>query len=134
MPGPRYRLILRRGPTPGQVYPLDQFPFTLGRDPANQLAVDGAGVSRRHAQLSLAGDALVLEDLGSSNGTYVNGVRLTAPRHLQANDQITLGQNVEFVVEGPPARPAATVFEGQAAAPGAHAPAQPVNYAPPATA
>src|SRR5215216_6364791 len=99
MSGPRFRLVLRRGPTPGQVYNLDQFPITLGRDPANQLSIDGAGVSRRHAQLNLSGDALVLEDLGSSNGTYVNGERLTGARSLRAGDRLNLGQNIEFLLE-----------------------------------
>jgi ABC transport system ATP-binding/permease protein len=136
MPGPKFRLILRRGPTPGQVYLLDQFPFTLGRDPANQLVIDGAGVSRRHAQLSQSGDRLILEDLGSSNGTYVNGERLMTSRGLQAGDRITLGQNIEFLVESGGARPVPTVFEGEpvaapahaappAAAPAAQPPAQP---------
>ncbi len=124
MSGPKFRLILRRGPTPGQVYNLDQFPVVLGRDPANQLSIDGAGVSRRHAQLNLTGETLVLEDLGSSNGTFVNGERLTAARRLQAGDRLTLGQNIEFVVEAPMARPIATVFEGEV-------PVAPAAYAPP---
>ncbi|MCC7359818.1 MAG: FHA domain-containing protein [Anaerolineales bacterium] len=130
MPGPNFRLILRRGPTPGQAYGLDQLPITLGRDPSNQLAIEGAGVSRRHAQINLSGSGLVIEDLGSSNGTYVNGERITAPRALQAGDRLSLGQNIEFEVEGPPARPGATVFEGAAMAP----PTASAPHAPPPTA
>ncbi len=132
MPGPIYRLILRRGPNPGQVYPLDQFPYTMGRDPGNQLSIEGAGVSRQHAQLSLSGEALVVEDLGSSNGTYVNGERLTAARRLAPGDRVTLGQNIELMVEGPAARPVATVFEGGAAGiPPAAAYSPPPTYSPP---
>ena len=134
MPGPNFRLILRRGPTPGQAFSLDQLPMTIGRDPANQLPIDGAGVSRRHAQISLSGAGLMVEDLGSSNGTYVNGHRLTAPLVLQPGDRLNLGQNVEFEVEGPTARPAATVFEGAGVAVPPPAPAPAAPHVPPPTA
>ncbi|MCC6191128.1 MAG: FHA domain-containing protein [Anaerolineales bacterium] len=109
--GAKFRLILTRGPSPGQVFPVDQFPNTLGRDPANQIVIDGAGVSRRHAQLTLSGVDLLVEDLGSSNGTFVNGERLSAARRLAPGDRILLGQTVELVVEAAAVRPAVTVLE-----------------------
>src|SRR5947209_5489997 len=48
-------------------------PFVIGRDPAVQFRVDAPLVSRRHAEVSFTGDGWVLRDLGSSNGTYLDG-------------------------------------------------------------
>lgn len=63
----------------------------LGRDPGCDIRLDDPYVSGTHAVLSRSGQYLVLEDLGSANGTRVNNQPLHAPRTLQAGDVLTLG-------------------------------------------
>jgi pSer/pThr/pTyr-binding forkhead associated (FHA) protein len=56
--------------------------------------IDAAGVCRHHARIRLDDDAATLEDLGSKNGTYVKGRRVSAPARLADGDQIRLGSVV----------------------------------------
>jgi FHA domain len=63
----------------------------LGRDPALELCVDLSSVSRRHARLRIARGEAMLEDLGSKDGTFVNGKRLTGPVLLADRDQLWVG-------------------------------------------
>lgn len=79
---------------------IDRLPFSVGRDIGNDLTIEAAGLSRRHAELQ-ADDAgsLLLVDLGSTNGTFVNRERLTAPRRLAPNDIIHFCQ-AEFRLTG----------------------------------
>jgi predicted component of type VI protein secretion system len=67
----------------------------IGRDPACELALDNnhEGVSWRHCRIDCTPGGFILEDLGSTNGTYVNVQRLQAPRRLQVGDAISLGQH-----------------------------------------
>jgi DNA-binding winged helix-turn-helix (wHTH) protein len=69
----------------------------IGRDPEAAIQIDARGVSRQHARILVSGGAATIEDLGSKNGTYVNGRRLTAPARLFEGDAIGLGPvNVTF--------------------------------------
>jgi class 3 adenylate cyclase/pSer/pThr/pTyr-binding forkhead associated (FHA) protein len=63
---------------------------SVGRDPASALVLDGRGVSRRHAKLTIKGDTLTLADLGSTYGTRVNDA-ITTLKELRAGDRITIG-------------------------------------------
>ena len=63
----------------------------LGRDEASIVWIDDALVSRRHARIVIDESGGVLEDLNSTNGTYVSGKRIEAPRELADEDQITIG-------------------------------------------
>ena len=63
----------------------------IGRDPASSIHVDAAGVSRRHAHILVRGHDAVLEDLGSKNGTTVNGRALEGSVTLEDEDQIGIG-------------------------------------------
>jgi DNA-binding winged helix-turn-helix (wHTH) protein len=63
----------------------------LGRDPSLELCVDSSSVSRRHARLRIGGGEVVLEDLGSKNGTFLNGQRLTRAVPLSDRDQLRVG-------------------------------------------
>jgi pSer/pThr/pTyr-binding forkhead associated (FHA) protein len=69
---------------------VDRFPFLLGRHPDCDHQVYHPLVSRRHCQLSQADGTLVLRDLHSKNGTYVNGNRVHET-HLREGDEINLG-------------------------------------------
>src|ERR1051326_4334484 len=71
---------------------LDRDRFTLGRASTNELCYpDDAGLSRQHLALERLGDLWSIRDLGSKNGTFVNGVRLTLPQTLGPNDRVTAG-------------------------------------------
>src|SRR5215469_11496877 len=77
--------------------PLRPLPFCIGRDDGNELVVVAPGVSRRHARLDLQGDTLVLTDLGSTNGTWVNRARIEGARALAVHDIVHVG-DAEFRV------------------------------------
>jgi len=82
----------------GGVVPIDPSrPMLLGRQQGSDLLLPEELVSRRHARLAYEGDELVLEDLGSTNGTYLNGVRVTRAR-VAEGDRILLGQSILKVV------------------------------------
>ncbi len=65
---------------------------SVGRTPENGVALPDAAVSRRHAELRIDGGSLVLRDLGSMNGTFVNGVQLRGEQVLAVGDQVRFGQ------------------------------------------
>jgi len=78
----------------GAVKPLalERQRYTLGRSSANELCYpEDAGLSRQHLALEREADAWVVRDLGSKNGTFVNGVRITSPYPLGKNDRVTAG-------------------------------------------
>ncbi len=106
-----YQLMMKSGPTPGKVYPLEKSVLDIGRDVANDVVVNDAEVSRRHARLTQQAGSYVLEDLGSTNGTFVDGKRLTGPHWLQPGETIMLGENVslEFEAVRPEYDPDATM-------------------------
>src|SRR5262249_36996383 len=80
-----------------RVLPLSTGEQVIGRDPGCAVWLDGTGVSRRHARIHVRDDTATIEDLGSKNGTSVNGVPLTAASRLADGDRITLGQvDLEF--------------------------------------
>ncbi|MET3982696.1 DUF1707 and FHA domain-containing protein [Streptomyces sp. PvR034] len=66
-------------------------PLTIGRDPGSGLRLVHETVSRHHAELSLRGGLWVLRDLGSTNGTTVNGQRVTGAAVVRAGDQVGFG-------------------------------------------
>ena len=79
----------------------------LGRERGTaDLVIEDPGVSRRHARVLPDNGALVVEDLGSSNGTYVNGRRISGPVEVADGDEVQLGDSVIGVEERPSGRPA----------------------------
>ena len=71
---------------------LERERYTLGRSSANELCYpEDAGLSRQHLALEKDGDTWVVRDLGSKNGTFVNGARITSPYPLGKNDRVTAG-------------------------------------------
>ena len=114
MPG-QYQLTMRSGPNPGTVYALEGEQISIGRDSSNGIAVNDAEVSRRHSRLTFQGGKYVLEDLGSTNGTFVNGQRLTGPRVLKSGEVISLGEQIVFVYEAVESDPGATMVSSRAA-------------------
>jgi len=94
-------LLNNQNPTESEDFELTQSEIVVGRDDAADVTIPSSAVSRRHAKLTRQDDGYVIEDLGSSNGTYVNSQKLTAPRALRAGDQIRLGKAVTLVYEAP---------------------------------
>jgi hypothetical protein len=93
------QLVMRTGPNPGEVFPLTKNEIYIGRDVNNDIAVSDQEVSRKHARLVMQAGGYVLEDLGSTNGTYVNGQRLMGPHVLRSGETVMLGENVSLVLE-----------------------------------
>jgi predicted component of type VI protein secretion system len=109
MAGAHYRLVIRQGPNPGQVYELDRTEVAIGRDIANDIVINDAEVSRKHARLTLEADRYRIEDLNSTNGTYIDGQRLIGPHLLAIGEVIMFGDNVGVVFDGEPIDLDATV-------------------------
>lgn len=95
----QYQLIMRTGPTPGKTFPLDGDVVVIGREATNGVSINDAEVSRRHSQLSFQGGKYIVTDLGSTNGTYVNGQRITGQHVLVPGDVISLGEQISFSFE-----------------------------------
>ncbi len=93
------QMVMRTGPTPGKAFPLSKAEIIIGRDVACDIVVNDAEISRRHAKLTMQGNGYVLEDLGSTNGTFVDGQRLMGPHPLQPGDLVLLGENVSMSYE-----------------------------------
>jgi DNA-binding winged helix-turn-helix (wHTH) protein len=74
--------------------PLTEGANVIGRGTDTSISIDAPGVSRHHARIVIRGTEAMIEDLGSKNGTYVAGERVTAPRRLADGDQIRLGSVV----------------------------------------
>ena len=89
---PAGELTILRGNGAGTRHPLRRGDTTIGRDPGNTIALADPLATRRHAVIASEGDTATVRDLGSANGTWVNGARLTAPRALREGDTIAIGQ------------------------------------------
>lgn len=74
--------------------PLTEGEHVVGRSPDAAVWIDAAGVSRHHARVTVAGETITVEDLGSKNGTFVRGTRITTQHPLADGDQIRFGSVV----------------------------------------
>jgi DNA-binding winged helix-turn-helix (wHTH) protein len=74
-----------------QQFPLKEGENVIGRDREADVHLEALSVSRWHARVTVAGEQVVLEDLGSKNGTYLRGARLRVPATLQDGDPIRVG-------------------------------------------
>lgn len=88
-------LIAEEGPLKGQRWQLDGT-IVLGRESTCNVVVNDRQISRFHARLTPTFEGVMLEDLGSKNGTYHNGAPLTAPVVLQDGDHIAVGIAQQF--------------------------------------
>jgi pSer/pThr/pTyr-binding forkhead associated (FHA) protein len=89
-------LVITGGAAVETTYRLDGPQLTVGRDLANDIIIQEPEVSRFHMRLRQDGDGYLIEDLNSTNGTFVNGQRLTGPRLLRIDDTIALGMLVHL--------------------------------------
>jgi hypothetical protein len=89
------RLIVIASPTfqDGEMFTLDSHPLTIGRAVNNDVSMpDDEYASGRHARFEPRRDGVYVEDIGSTNGTFVNGIRLTRERKLTPGDLIRVGE------------------------------------------
>lgn len=87
------KLILKFKDTVISEIPLDKEETTIGRKPENTIHIDNLAVSGRHARVLRIGNKVILEDLGSTNGTFVNDKQIT--KHiLQHGDSIVVGKHL----------------------------------------
>jgi pSer/pThr/pTyr-binding forkhead associated (FHA) protein len=81
------------GPLKGQSYELGE-ELTVGRAEKCHIVVDDTYVSQVHARIYANGETYVVEDLGSTNGTYLNRRRITSPEELSRGDRVKIGKTV----------------------------------------
>ena len=116
-------LVIHEGAGAGSEHPVDG-ELILGREQASaDLVIPDPGVSRRHARILPQNGTVIVEDLGSSNGTYVNGERISGPVELGAGDEVQLGDTILGIEGGtaatalmPPGAPATEHHPGPAPA------------------
>ncbi|MBI1893587.1 MAG: FHA domain-containing protein [Candidatus Rokubacteria bacterium] len=118
---PQVTLVMER--TPVQVYTLDRPVIRIGRVEGMDIVIDNVSVSRAQAEIRQEGKVWTVRDLGSANGTFLNGQRLTAPQALQRGDEISFGKFSLFfdrVLTEPLAEVDVTPKEGRANPPGTY--------------
>jgi hypothetical protein len=89
------RVVVVKSPalTEGDVWELDSSAFTLGRSSHNDVQLKrDEYASSSHARLEPRRDGVWVEDVGSTNGTYLNGIRLTSPKRLSPGDVVRVGE------------------------------------------
>ena len=77
----------------GKTFSLED-ELTIGRAEGNKVILDDSYVSQFHARIFPKGETCVIEDMGSTNGTYLNKRRLTAPAELARGDRVKVGKTV----------------------------------------
>jgi hypothetical protein len=82
------------GANSGERAELDQAPILIGRGTDAAIRLDDDYVSTRHARIASSGDEWFVEDLGSTNGTYVGTARITQPTTLTLGTQVRIGKTI----------------------------------------
>ncbi len=95
----RYALVVDRGRRAGTAFVLADGVTTVGRDTAAGIFLDDITVSRHHCRFIVDGDRLRVEDVGSTNGTYVNR-EITDGTDLKSGDEILIGKYHLVVASG----------------------------------
>lgn len=95
----KYHLKIQTGPESGSEFLLEKPELFLGRDPGNDLVITDPEVSRRHARLVLNGPQFAIEDLGSTNGTFVQGTQIHGLTTLNPGDIIAIGERVVLLYD-----------------------------------
>jgi len=98
-PDSHFQFVVEQGPEEGRGIPLDKNTITVGRERSNDITIVDAELSRYHARLTLSESGYIIEDLGSTNGTFVNGKRIAQPTMLNAGDVVRMGSYVTLNYE-----------------------------------
>ena len=98
--GVQAELNIETGPDAGHTHRIGDHALRLGRSPDNDVILRDPATSGHHARVELRGDQFWIVDLGSTNGTYVNGEAIQE-KQLTSGDRVTIGQNsVHFTILG----------------------------------
>ncbi len=92
-----------------KIYVLKQPQMVMGRNAFSDISIDSGLLSRQHAEFRVDGERIVLEDLNSTNGTFVNNMRIQQPTELMHGDVVTIGQE-KFMIIAPDKNDGSTVF------------------------
>ena len=87
-------VIVTEGSNVGERAELDQAPILIGRGSDAAIRLDDDYVSTRHARIAASGDQWFVEDLGSTNGTYIGTVRITQPTTITLGTQVRVGKTI----------------------------------------
>lgn len=92
------KLIIMKGMNP-EVYCITSPPVTLGRAPESDFRISAEGVSRLHSRIDMRRSDYFISDLGSTNGTFVNGKRVETETKLSHGDMVELGKAIALRFE-----------------------------------
>ncbi|MBI2711517.1 MAG: FHA domain-containing protein [Bdellovibrio sp.] len=101
-----FKLTVISGPNRGTSYAVTEGDISVGRQTGNTIVLQSGKVSKRHCVFTTAGGEVTVKDLGSSNGTFVNGA-LTKLRKLKPGDRVSIGEFVIELVDATVKKPAA---------------------------
>jgi pSer/pThr/pTyr-binding forkhead associated (FHA) protein len=88
------QVVIVEGGNKGETVSLDAAPLLIGRGNDAAIRLDDDYVSTRHARIAVSGEQWFVEDLGSTNGTYVGTSRITQPTALQLGTQVRIGKTI----------------------------------------
>lgn len=100
----RWVLIVENGPHKGKIIPINRSPFLIGRSPECRLRLSSGAVSRRHCLLHIFGDHMLVRDLCSTHGTFVNGQEVREDLEFHETDRLRIGRLVFLVHRAEPSR------------------------------
>ncbi|WP_232677251.1 FHA domain-containing protein [Nocardioides sp. R-C-SC26] len=87
-------VAVTQGSNAGITVPLERAPILIGRGNDAAIRLDDDYVSTRHARIAASGDQWFVEDLGSTNGTYIGSVRITQPTTISLGTQVRIGKTI----------------------------------------
>lgn len=97
------RIILKFNSTVIKELKIDQDEIIIGRDSGNDIQIDNVAVSREHAKIIRGPNYYLIEDLNSTNGTFVNGKKINK-KYLKEDDEISIGKHsLQIILEERPA-------------------------------
>jgi hypothetical protein len=88
------QVVVTQGSNTGITASLAQAPILIGRGNDAAIKLDDDYVSTRHARIAASGDQWFVEDLGSTNGTYIGTVRITQPTTITLGTQVRIGKTI----------------------------------------
>ncbi|MFA6575645.1 MAG: FHA domain-containing protein [Nocardioides sp.] len=88
------QVVVTSGTNSGATAPLDKAPILIGRGSDAAIRLEDDYVSTRHARIAASGDQWFVEDLGSTNGTYIGTVRITQPTTITLGTQVRIGKTI----------------------------------------